>query len=72
MRQGNESIEKFYGKINHQLSLIINKIKSDEYSQDGATVLIENYRDRALDVFIRGLHGNLSHLIKVQKPKNLP
>jgi len=35
-------------------------------------VLIESYRDRTLDVFIRGLNGDISKLLIIRGPKNLP
>lgn len=72
MRQDRDTVDKFYSRINHQLSLIINKIKTDEYSEDAMVALINNYRLRALDVFVRGLNSKLSHLVKVQRPDNLP
>lgn len=70
--QGNTSIDEFYANINHQFSLIVNKIKTEEYSTDTVEVLIETYRNRALDVFIRGLNGELSRMLMIQRPQTLP
>lgn len=72
MRQGNSSIDEFYAKVNHQLSLIINKIKTDTYSNETIEALISCYRNRALDVFVRGVSGNISRMLAIQKPRTLP
>lgn len=65
-------IDEFYASVNHQFSLIINKIKTETYSSETVNALIETYRNRALDVFIRGLSGDLSRMLIIQKPKTLP
>lgn len=57
--------------MNHQFALIINKLKTENYSQETVRVLIDTYRNRALDVFIRGLNGDLSKMLLVQRPKTL-
>lgn len=67
MIQANSSIDEFYATINYQLSLLINKLKTEDCSQDTVTALTENYRNRALDVFVRGLNGNLSKMSIIQK-----
>ena len=66
------SIDEFYARVNHQLSLIINKLKTESYSEETITVLIETYRNRTLEVFVRGLNGELSSMIMLMKPKTLP
>lgn len=66
------TLDEFYANVNHQFSLIVNKIKTEEYSTDTINVLIETYRNRALDVFIRGLNGDLSRMLIIQKPQTLP
>lgn len=65
-------LDEFFANVNHQFSLIINKIKTESYSQETVNALVETYRNRALDVFIRGLNGDLSRMLIVQKPKTLP
>lgn len=70
--QGRKSIDEFYATVNHQLSLIINKVKTENYGADTMTVLIDTYRNRALDVFIRGLNGDISKMLTIQRPANLP
>lgn len=72
LKQGNSRVDDFYATVNHQFSLIINKIRCETYSCETADALVGTYRDRALDVFIRGLSGDLSRLLIIQKPKTLP
>ena len=66
------SIDEFYAIVNHQFFLIINKLKTESYSEETITVLIETYRNRTLEVFVRGLNGELSSIIMLMKPKELP
>lgn len=70
--QGNLRVEDFYAMVNQQLSLIINKIKTEDYSAETVQVLIETYRDKALDVFVRGLRRDLATMLIIQKPHTLP
>lgn len=70
--QRNMTIDQFYANVNHQFSLIVNKIKTEDYTQETTNVLIETYRNRALDVFIRGLNGELSKMLMIQRPSTLP
>lgn len=72
LSQRNMTLDEFYANVNHQFSLIVNKIKTEEYSTDTINVLIETYRNRTLDVFIRGLNGDLSRMLIIQKPQTLP
>lgn len=72
LTQGKLSIDEFYAKINHQFSLIVNKIKTGSYSQETMNALVESQRNRALDVFIRGVNGEMSKYLMVQKPDTLP
>jgi hypothetical protein len=51
--QRNMSLDEFYANVNHQFSLIVNKIKTEDYKPEAINVLVETYRNRALDVFIR-------------------
>lgn len=72
LAQRNSSLDQFYARINHQLSLIINKIKAQNHSQETVNALVDSYRNRALDIFIRGVNGDLSRTLIIQKPQNLP
>lgn len=72
MRQKNSTLDEFYARVNHQLSLIINKLKTDNFSRETIEALISCYRNRALDVFIRGINGDASRMLTIQKPRTLP
>lgn len=72
LQQGGSRVDDFYATVNHQFSLIISKIRTEEYSEETMSALIESYRNRALDVFVRGLSGDLSRLLIIQKPRTLP
>lgn len=72
LTQGNSRVDEFYASVNHQFSLIINKIKTENYSTETVEALVETYRNRSLDVFVRGLNGELSRLLIIQRPKTLP
>lgn len=72
LTQGRKTIDEFFARVNHQLSLLINKIKTEDYSQETVNALTENYRNRALDIFIRGLNGDVSKMLTIQKPQTLP
>lgn len=72
LNQGSSRLDEFYARVNHQFSLIINKLKSGDHSPEVVDALMETYRNRALDVFVRGLKGDLSRMIIVQKPRTLP
>ena len=45
-------MEEFYASVNRQLSLIINKLKTESYSLETVRALIEIYRNRNLDVSV--------------------
>lgn len=70
--QRNMSLDEFYANVNHQFSLIVNKIKTEDYKPEAINVLVETYRNRALDVFIRGLNGDLPKMLMIQRPQTLP
>lgn len=72
LTQGGSRVDDFYATVNHQFSLILNKIRAETYSTETVDALVETYRNRALDVFVRGLNGDLSRLLIIQKPKTLP
>lgn len=72
LTQGNMRLDEFYATVNHQFSLIINKLKTEDHYVETTNVLIETYRNRALDVFIRGVNGELSRMLMIRKPLTLP
>lgn len=72
LHQKGSRVDEFYARVNHQFSLIINKIKTESYTDETIKVLVETYRNRALDVFIRGLNGDLSRMLLIQRPRTLP
>lgn len=72
LTQGSSSVDELYSAVNHQLSLIVNKIKTESYSEETVRALVETYRNRSLDVFIRGLKPDLSRMIIIQRPRTLP
>lgn len=72
LTQKGSKLDEFYATVNHQFSLIINKVKTDSHSPETVNALIETYRNRALDVFIRGLSPEMSRMLIIQKPQTLP
>lgn len=70
--QGRKTIDEYFGEVNHQLTLIINKVQTECLSLETMANTIEGHRNRALDTFIRGLNGDLSRLISIKNPKSLP
>lgn len=58
--------------VNSHLSLILNNLKAGNYPREAVKALTETYRDKALDVFIRGVGGDCSKHLLVRGPKNLP
>lgn len=72
LSQGNSTVDEFYSTVNHQLSLIINKLKTESYSEETIKALVGTYRNRSLDIFIRGLKPDLSRMIIIQRPGTLP
>lgn len=72
LSQKGSKLDEFYAAVNHQFSLIINKIRSENHSEETISALVDTYRNRALDVFVRGLNGDLSRMLIIQRPKTLP
>lgn len=70
--QGNGSIQGFYQSVYRHLSLILNKISSMEMSTEAMNILVNSYRDKALDTFVRGLRGDLPRLLSMREPADLP
>lgn len=72
LSQGSSRVDEFYSTVNQQLSLIINKLKTGTYSEETVNALVETHRNRALDIFIRGLTPELSRMVIIQRPRTLP
>lgn len=70
--QGNTSLQEFYQTVYHHLSLILNKLSSMEITDESMNNLIQTYRDKALDTFVRGLRGDLPRLLSIKEPTDLP
>lgn len=70
--QGNLSIQEFYQSVYMHLSLILNKISGMEIGNDSLNLLMQTYRDKALDTFVRGLKGDLPRLLGIREPVDLP
>lgn len=70
--QNNNSVQDFYQEVYSHLSLIINNISSMTIGREAMDTLIQTYRDKALDTFIRGLRGDLSKLLCIREPTTLP
>ena len=70
--QGRKSVQEFYGEVYSHLTLILNKIACMEINEEAMQVLTNTYRDKALDTFIRGLSGDLSRLLGMKEPVDLP
>lgn len=72
LSRGPKTVEEFYLEVNKYLSLLMNSLKSRDEFKNAMNVLIEQYRHKALDVFIRGLDGKVARLMIVRNPKDLP
>lgn len=70
--QGNSTVQDFYQEVYSHLSLIINNITCMTIGREAMDTLIQTYRDKALDTFIRGLRGDLSKLLCIREPTSLP
>jgi len=53
MTQVNQKLEDFYLRNNNHVSLIMNKIKSVNYSTEITNAFLAGQRDKALNAFIR-------------------
>lgn len=70
--QGNRTVQEFYGQVYNQLSLILNKIACMDLANEPLQLFTQSYRDKALDTFVRGLNGDLSRLLGMKEPVDLP
>lgn len=70
--QGNQTVQEFYQQVYTHLSLILNKIGCMDLSNEPLQLFTQTYRDKALDTFVRGLKGDLSRLLGMKEPVDLP
>jgi len=68
MCQGSRPLDRFYMDANGHLSLILNNLKARNHPREVVNALIETYRDKALDVFIRGVGRDCSKHLLVRSP----
>lgn len=71
LSQGTSMIDEHYASIKSKFSLTKNKTETQDYSKETIDALEEIYRNRALEVFIRCLNGEISTFLIIQKPKTL-
>lgn len=72
LTQGNLTIHEYYQKVYSNLSLILNKISCLEAGSESRKLLVDTYRNKALDTFVRGLNGDLPRLLGIKEPADLP
>lgn len=70
--QGNNSIQDFYQEVYSHLTLIMNKLSCLDVGKEALDILAQTYRDKALDIFIRGLKGQMSIHLGMKEPTDLP
>ena len=72
-QQQGGSLEEHFDNVNELLSLIVNQINMNmkHSSPDVASALIDSYKDKAIDSFVRGLDGTVSTLLKNYRPDTL-
>ncbi|CAD7000988.1 unnamed protein product [Ceratitis capitata] len=70
--QGRRTVHEFYAEVYSHLSLILNKIACMDINEEAMRILTHTYRDKALDTFVRGLSGDLSRLLGMKEPADLP
>ena len=72
IQNNNQTVEDFHRTVCKHLSLILNKIGCMELGRESERLMTKLYRDKALDTFIRGLRGDLSRLLGMKEPSDLP
>lgn len=72
LTQGNLTIHEYYQKVYSNLSLILNNISCLEAGAESRKLLVDTYRNKALDTFVRGLNGDLPRLLGIREPADLP
>jgi hypothetical protein len=71
LTQGNKTLEEYYLEVNKHLSLILNGLKAMGHPMEVVRAFSEHSRDKALDVFIRGVGNDASRLLVMRRPKDL-
>jgi len=72
MTQGMKTVDAFHTAVNNHFALIVRSLKNGDQIPEITSILLESYRDRALDVFIRSLREDISKLLIIREPKTLP
>jgi len=67
-----QSVEEYHQSVYKPLSLILNRTGCMDVSEESQPLMTKMYRDKALDKFIRGLRGDLSRLLEIRDPTDLP
>lgn len=70
--QGSNTVQQFYQEVYSHLTLILNKVACMKIGTEALQLLTKTYRDKALDTFVRGLRGDLSKLLGMREPTDLP
>lgn len=70
--QKNMAITEFYKKVYEHLSLLLDKVSCLDISEEAKGAMINSYRGKALDTFVRGLNGDLPRLLSIREPTSLP
>jgi len=60
------TLETFYMEIKNYFSLILSNLRNGSRAPEEANALIDTYRDRAIDAFIRGVNGDCTRLLVAQ------
>lgn len=70
--QKNMPLTDFYKKVYEHLSLLLDKVSCLDISEEAKGAMINSYREKALDTFVRGLNGDLPRLLSIREPTSLP
>lgn len=69
--QQTTSIEEFYGKVQHVLSLLVNHVNIEIEDVNVRSDRVSTYTDNALQVFLAGLKEPIGGNIRARQPKTL-
>lgn len=69
--QDQKSITDFYQDVYRHLSLILDKVSCLDLNENSLRAMVHTYREKAFDIFIRGLNGDLPRLLSIRKPNSL-
>ena len=64
-------MQEFYNRIYGLLSLILNKITSLDENENAISLLTKNYKNKAVDTFVKGLRCDLPRLLGIREPKDI-